>query len=106
MYECSECQTKVEVDHINPPVKTCGCNGTIIASIGAGLAGAGELNAVVADHNLSIESMTMLRALLTGIASIEFFRDKKSDIYLNDQKVIDEPTGRTFLFTLTGKEQK
>lgn len=106
MYECSICKSEVVVDHINPPIKNCLCNGTIIASMGAGLSGKGAMNAFIADHNLSTESMAMLRALLPGIASIEFFRDEKTEIHLNDQVVIDQPTGRRFVFTLTGKEHK
>lgn len=107
MYICSICKAEVVVDHINPPIKSCLCtDGTIIASMGAGLAGKGAMNAFIADHNLSTESMAMLRALLPGIASIEFFRDNQTEIYLNDQVVIDQPTGRRFVFTLTGKEHK
>lgn len=102
MYECSICHAPVEIDHINPPVKSCECSGTIVAVMGAGLAGKGELNAVVS-NGLSNESMAMLRAMLPGIAAIEFFRDGKKEISL-DQEIVDEQTGRKFNFKITGVE--
>lgn len=104
MYECSVCGGEVIVDHVNPPIKPCGHTGTIYASMKGALAGIGGLNATASNNNLSQESQLIVKAVLHTLTLQEFFKENKKDIFVNDQIVIDESTGRKFKFTLKGEE--
>lgn len=104
MYECSVCHQPVTVDHINPPVKPCGCNGTIYASMSGGLSGKGALNATVSNNNLTDESALIVKLALIGLTNIEFLKNGKTEVFVNEQVVQDEKTGKKFKFTITGVE--
>jgi hypothetical protein len=104
MYVCSECEAPAEVDHVNPPVKSCSCEGTIHAALAGSAAGSGGLVATTENHNLSVEGQLLTKSYLIMLAGREFFTNDKRDVYVKAQRVTDEHTGRTIVFDIVGRE--
>lgn len=104
MYECSICHEPVAVDHVNPPIKPCGHTGTIYASFQSELHGESTMTAHTENNNLTPESQQLTKTYLIMLAAQEFFKTDKAEIFVKNQHVSDEPTGRRFEFTITGRE--
>ena len=100
MYECSVCQSPVSVDHVSPPVKGCGCDGTIYASLKGAAHGSGRLEAEAAHHDLSPEGELLTKSFLIMLAGREFFANGKSSVRVSEQRMTDEATGRTIMFDI------
>lgn len=103
MYECSVCGAEVAVDHVNPPVRSCNCDGTIYATMHGSAAGSGALTATSNHHDLSPEGELLTRTFLILLAGREFIRGGKSSVFVKAQRVTDEATGRTIEFDITGR---
>lgn len=104
MYECSICHQEVIVDHINPPIKPCGCDGTIYVSLKGSAHGTSSLSANVTNNNLSEQSQMLVKAVLYALTVQDFVKDGKKEVFVNDQVVIDEATGKKYSFTIKGVE--
>lgn len=105
MYICQTCQKEVVVNHINPPVKTCECSGGVVAQISGTASGVGGLNVTEEpNHNLSDNSVVIMRSAMTAIIAVEFFSENKSKLFAKNIKVEDSDTGRKFEFTITANE--
>lgn len=104
MYECSVCQSEVKVDHINPPIKSCGCDGTIYVSLKGAANGTSSLNASATNNNLSEQSQLLVKAVLYALTVQDFVKDGKQSVFVNDQVVVDEATGKKYNFNITGAE--
>lgn len=105
LYCCSKCQREVKVDHINPPVFTCGCVDVAANAFMKGsMYGRSSFGESKTNNNISEASAMILRNTLFAIAANEFFLNKKDGIEAKDLRVKDTETGREFSFTLTGKE--
>jgi len=108
MYICNICEKEVAVDHVNPPKFTCECvGGKAVTKIEGHAYGVGSVNARTAsllNNNLGEVSAMILRNTLFAISANEFMQNKKKEIHATDIVVKDSATGRSFTFTLTGKE--
>lgn len=104
MYECSVCQAEVKVDHINPPVKSCGCDGTIYVSLKGSAHGTSSMSANASNNNLSEQSQMLVKAVLYALTLQDLVKDGKKEIFVNDQIVVDEATGKRYSFTIKGFE--
>ena len=104
MYECSVCQAEVQVDHINPPVKSCGCDGTIYVSLKGSAHGTSSMSANAANNNLSEQSQLLVKTVLYALTVQDFVKDGKQSVFVNDQVVVDEATGKKYSFTIKGVE--
>lgn len=55
-------------------------------------------------HNLTETSLLMVRSMMIGLSTLEFFQEGKKELFANDLVIADEKTGRKFSYTLTAKE--
>lgn len=104
MYECSVCHKEVKVDHINPPVKSCECDGTIYVSLRGSAHGTSSMSANATNNNLSEQSQMLVKAVLYALTLQDFVKDGKKTVFVNDQIVVDEATGKRYSFTINGVE--
>lgn len=54
--------------------------------------------------NLTESSLLMVRSMMIGLSSLEFFGENKTELFANDLVLEDKGTKRKFAFTLTAKE--
>ena len=59
---------------------------------------------VATNHNLTDNSLLVIRAMMIGVSAEEFFKNEKSELFANDLVIEDESTGRKFSYSLTAKE--
>lgn len=106
MYECSVCHTPANVDHINPATLNCSCSGAkIVTKMGGHAYGRGSLNAHTEhNNNLTEQSAVFVKQMMSMVLGVEFFQEKKIEIFAKDVVIEDSTSGRKFSFTLTAKE--
>jgi len=106
MYECNICKTQASVDHINPPKLNCECvDGKIVASLDGHAYGKASLNAHTnTNNNLTEQSAVFIKQMMSMVLGVEFFQEKKSEIFAKEVVIEDSTSGRKFSFTLTAKE--
>lgn len=76
-----------------------------LIEMSADLHGKGGLSEIQKEtHNLSEASLLMVRAMMIGVSAKEFFQENKSELRADELIIVDESTGRKFVFTLTAKE--
>lgn len=104
MYQCSVCKKEVIVDHKNPPIFQCECEGrTVIAEMQAQANGYGGIKEVL-NNNLEDSSAFVIKQMMTMVLGTEFFKENKKEIYARDVVIEDKETKRKFSFTVTAQE--
>lgn len=77
----------------------------MIVELEANLKGVGGLNeSDEPEHNLSEAGMLMVRSMVIGVTAKEFFEGGKKEVYARELVIVDEPTGRKFIFNVEAKE--
>lgn len=78
----------------------------MIVELEASLKGVGGLNESekTPDHNLSKEGLLMVQSMVIGVSAKEFFENGKKEIHARELVIVDEPTGRKFVFNVEAKE--
>lgn len=106
MYQCSICGKEAIVNHTEPAKLSCACkDGKIITRMEGHAYGKSSLNAHTAhNNNLTEHSASFIKQMMSMVLGVEFFQEKKSEIFANEVFIEDSTSGRKFSFTLTAKE--
>ncbi len=105
MYECNLCHAEATVDHVNPAKLNCDCeDGKVVTRIEGHAYGEGKMNESVGNNNLTDMSAAFVKQMMSMVLGVEFFQEKKSEIYAREVVIEDSSSGRKFSFTLTAKE--
>lgn len=105
MYECSICHTEATVDHVNPAKLNCDCgDGKVVTTMEGHAYGQSSMGEKTHNNNLTETSAGFVKQMMSMVLGVEFFQEKKSEIFANDVVIEDSSSGRKFSFTLTAKE--
>jgi hypothetical protein len=63
-----------------------------------------EHSEISSNHNLSDNSLLVVRAMMIGVSAEEFFKNNKAELFAENLTIEDAPTGRKFIYSITAKE--
>lgn len=105
MYQCNICKVEATVDHINPAKLNCDCvDGKVVTNMEGHAYGQGSMGETIHNNNLTEQSAVFVKQMMSMVLGVEFFQEKKSEIFANEVVIEDSSSGRKFSFTLTAKE--
>jgi len=105
MYQCNICKKEATVDHLNPPKLNCDCEGgKVVTEIDGHAYGKGSMSEKTFNNNLTQQSAMFVKQMMSMVLGVEFFQEKKTEIFANEVVIEDSSSGRKFSFTLTAKE--
>lgn len=62
------------------------------------------MSASATNNNLSEQSQLLVKAVLYALTLQDLVKDGKQSVFVNDQVVVDEATGKRYSFTIKGVE--
>lgn len=62
------------------------------------------MSAKATNNNLSEQSQLLVKAVLYALTLQDLVKDGKQSVFVNDQVVVDEATGKRYSFTIKGVE--